>query len=69
MTENFESNIAECHKLLDSIASMTGIATGTTQNVVSECTALNTDNARLKAEVQVLKRDNNRLKRWIAKIN
>lgn len=69
MTENFESNVAECHKLLDSIASMTGIATGTTQSVVSEYTALNTDNARLKAEVQVLKRDNNRLKQWIAKIN
>lgn len=69
MTENFESNIVECHKLLDSIASMTGIATGTTQSIVSEYTVLNTDNARLKAEKEILKRDNNRLKRWIAKIN
>lgn len=69
MTENFDINIAECHKLLDSIASMTGISVGTTQNVVSEYTALNTDNARLKAEKEILKRDNNRLKRWIAKIN
>lgn len=69
MKENFESNIAECHKLLDSIASMTGISVGTTQSIVSDYTALNTDNARLKAEVQVLKRDNNSLKQWIAKIN
>lgn len=69
MKENFESNVAECHKLLDSIATMTGIAIGTTQSVVSEYAALNTENARLKASVQVLKRDNNRLKRWIAKIN
>ena len=69
MTENFDTNIAECHRLLDSIASMTGIATGTTQSIVSEYTALNTDNSRLKAEKEILKRDNNRLKRWIAKIN
>lgn len=69
MTENFESNIAECHKLLDSIATMTGISVGTTQSIVSEYTALNTANARLKAEKEILKRDNNRLKQWIAKIN
>lgn len=69
MAENFDINIAECHKLLDNIASMTGISVGTTQSIVSEYTDLNTDNARLKADVQVLKRDNNRLKRWIAKIN
>ena len=69
MIENFESNVEKCHKLLDSIASMTGIATGTTQSIVSEYTALNTANARLKAEKEILKRDNNRLKQWIAKIN
>lgn len=69
MSNTFDTDIAECHKLLDSIAAMTGISVGTTQIIVSEYTALNTDNARLKAEVQVLKRDNNRLKRWIAKIN
>lgn len=69
MIDTFETNIAECHRLLDSIAAMTGRHVGTTQSIVSEYTALNTDNARLKADVQVLKRDNNRLKRWIAKIN
>lgn len=69
MSNTFDTDIAECHRLLDSIATMTGRHVGTTQSVVSEYTDLNTDNARLKTEVQVLKRDNNRLKRWIAKIN
>ena len=69
MTDTFDTDIAECNKLLDSIATMTGRHVGTTQSIVSEYTALNAANARLKAEVQVLKRDNNRLKRWIATIN
>ena len=65
----FEENIDLCLKLSDSIAAMTGRHVGTTQSIVSEYTALNTENARLKASVQVLKKENNSLKRWIAKIN
>ena len=69
MIDTFDTNVAECHRLLDSIAAMTGRHIGTTQSIVSEYAALNTENARLKAEKEILKRDNNRLKRWIAKIN
>lgn len=69
MTDTFDTDIAECHRLLDSMATMTGIHIGTTQSIVSEYTALNGSVARLKAEKEILKRDNNRLKRWISKIN
>ena len=69
MIDKFNTNIAECHRLLDSIAAMTGRHIGTTKSIVSEYAALNTENARLKASVQVLKKENNSLKRWIAKIN
>jgi hypothetical protein len=67
MADNFDTNVAECHRLLDSIAAMTGRHVGD-QSIVSEYTALNSSVARLTAEVQILKRDNNRLKMWIATI-
>ena len=69
MIDTFDENIEECHQMLDSIAAMTGRHIGTTQSIVSEYTALNTENARLKANVQALKKENNSLKRWIAKIS
>jgi len=69
MIDTFDENIEECHRLLDSIAAMTGRHVGTTQSIVSEYAALNTENARLKANVQALKKENNSLKRWIAKIS
>jgi len=69
MIDTFDTNVAECHRLLDSIAVMTGMHIGTTQSIVSEYATLNAENARLKASVQVLKKENNSLKRWIAKIS
>ena len=69
MTDTFDTDIAKCHAYIDSMAAMTGRHIGTTQSIVNEYDALNTANARLKAEKEILKRDNNRLKRWIAKIN
>jgi len=69
MTDTFDADVAKCYAYIDSMAAMTGRHIGTTQSIVSEYAALNTENARLKANVQALKKENNSLKRWIAKIS
>ena len=69
MTDTFDADVAKCYAYIDSMAAMTGRHIGTTQSIVSDYTSLISSNARLKAEKEILKRDNNRLKRWIAKIN